>query len=73
MNIVVVVAAQLLSHDRLFVTLWTAAHQPPLSFTTSQSLLKFMSKVGNVIQPSHPLSPPSPSALSLAQQQGLFQ
>ena len=51
----------------------TVAHQPPLSFTTSQSLLKFRSKVGNVIQSSHPLSPPSPPALSLAQHQGLFQ
>ena len=29
--------------------------------------------VGDVIQPSHPLSPPSPSALNLSQQQGLFQ
>jgi len=28
---------------RLFATLWTAAHQPPLSFTISQSLLKFIS------------------------------
>ena len=29
--------------------------------------------VGDVIQPSHPLSPPSPSALNLSQHQGLFQ
>ena len=28
---------------QLFATLWTAAHQPPLSFTISQSLLKFIS------------------------------
>ena len=33
---------QLLSHVQLFVTPWTAAHQTPLSFTISQSLLKFM-------------------------------
>ena len=32
---------QLLSHVRLFVTPWTAAHQASLSFTISQSLLKF--------------------------------
>ena len=29
--------------------------------------------VNEAIQPSHPLSPPSPSALSLSQHQGLFQ
>ena len=32
-----------LSHVRLFVILWTAARQASLSFTTSLSLLKFMS------------------------------
>ena len=34
---------QLLSHVRLFVTPWTAAHQASLSFTISQSVLKFPS------------------------------
>ena len=34
---------QLLSHVRLFVTLWTAARQASLSFTISWSLLKLMS------------------------------
>jgi len=29
--------------------------------------------VGDAIQPSHPLSPPSPSALNLSQHQGLYQ
>ena len=29
--------------------------------------------VGDAIQPSHPLSSPSPSALNLSQEQGLFQ
>ena len=29
--------------------------------------------IGDAIQPSHPLTPSSPSALSLSQQQGLFQ
>ena len=29
--------------------------------------------VGDAIQPSHPLSPPSPPALNLSQHQGLFQ
>ena len=34
---------QLLSCDQLFATPWIAAHQASLSFTISQSLLKFMS------------------------------
>ena len=29
--------------------------------------------VGNAVQPSHPLMPPSPSNLNLSQHQGLFQ
>ena len=33
---------QLLSHVRLFVTPWTAAHQASLSITNSQSLFKLM-------------------------------
>ena len=36
-------------------TPWTAAHQASLSITNSQSLLKLMSRVGDAIQPSHPL------------------
>ena len=38
-----VVVVQFLSCVRLFVTPWTAAHQAPLAFTISQSLLKLMS------------------------------
>ena len=37
------VVLQLLSHVRLFMTTWTAAHQASLSFTISWSLLKFKS------------------------------
>ena len=33
---------ELLSHVQLFVTPWPTAHQAPLSFTCSQSLLRFM-------------------------------
>ena len=36
-------SVQLLSRFLLFATPWTAAHQASLSFTISQSLLKFMS------------------------------
>ena len=34
---------QSLSHVRLFATPWTAVRQGSLSFTISQSLLRFMS------------------------------
>ena len=36
-------SAESLSHDQLFVTLWTAACQASLSITISLSLLKLMS------------------------------
>ena len=36
-------SVQLLSRVQLFVTPWTAAHQPSLSITNSQSLLKLIS------------------------------
>ena len=42
-------------------------HQPPESTQTH------FHWVGDAIQPSHPLSSPSPPALSLSQHQGLFQ
>ena len=56
------VVFQLLSHILLFVTPWTLVHQAPLSSTISWSLLKlqFEQRVSDAIQPSHPLSPPSP-------------
>ena len=66
------VVVQSLSHVQLFLTPWTAACQALLSFTISQSLLKHVHWVSDAIQPSHPLSPPSPPALSLSQHQGLF-
>ena len=40
-----VVLVQLLSHAGLFATSCTVARQAPLSFTISQSLLKFMSSL----------------------------
>ena len=64
-------SVQSFSHVRLFVTPWTAAHQASLSITNSRSLPRLMS-IGDAIQPSHPLSSPSPPALSLSQHQGLF-
>ena len=45
-----------------------------LFITNSQSLLKLVSnEFGDAIQPSHPLSSPSPPAHNLSQPQNLFQ
>ena len=58
----------------LFVTPWIAVGQASRSITNSQSLLKPMShQVSDAIQPSHPLSSPSPPAPNPPQHQGLFQ
>ena len=38
-----IISVQLISHVWFFATPWTAARHAPLSFTVSQSLLKFMS------------------------------
>ena len=46
------VAVQLLSCVQLFVTIWTATCQTPLSFTNSRSLLKFLS-IESVMLPNH--------------------
>ena len=62
-----------LSHVGLFVTPWIAACQtsPVLHY-----LLEFVQThvhwVGDAIQPSHPLSSPSPFAFNLSQQQNIF-
>ena len=46
-------------------------------FPVLPHLLKFaqthVHRISDVIQPSHPVSPPSPPALNLSQHQGLFQ
>ena len=65
---------QLLSHILLFETPSTAARQASLSFIISWSLLRLnVHWVGDAIQPSHPLLPPSSCALNLSQHQDLFQ
>ena len=67
-------SVQSLSRVRLFEIPWTAARQASQSITNSWSLLKLMSiDTIDTIQPSHPLSSPSPLAFHLAQHQGLFQ
>ena len=45
-----IVVVQSLSHVQLFATPWTAAHQAPLSFTVSRSLL---SQLYSLIQQHH--------------------
>ena len=68
------VVIQSLTHVQLFAIPWTAVSQTSLSFTISQSLLRFISiELVISIQPSHPLVPPSPPALNLSQHPGLFQ
>ena len=62
---------QSLSRVQLFATPWTAACQASLSITNSQSLLTHVHWVGDAIQPSHPLSSPSP-LFNLSQHQDLF-
>ena len=57
--VIKIIVVQLLSHVQLFATPWTATRQASLSFTISWSLLKLTPIVGDAIQPSHPLSPPS--------------
>ena len=67
-------SVQSLNRVRLFVTPWIAACQASLSITNSRSLLKLMSiESVMAIQPSHPLSSPSPPAPNPSQHQGLFQ
>ena len=62
-------SVQLLSHARLFVTPWIAAHQASLSIANSQSLHKLMS-IESVMPSSHlilwhplPLLPPIPPSI----------
>ena len=64
---------QSLSHVWLFATTWIKARQASLSITTPRSLPKHVHLVGDAIQPSHPLSSPSPPAPNPSQHQGLFQ
>ena len=64
---------QSLSHVWVFATPWIAACQAPLSITNSESTQTHVHWVTDAIQPSHPLSSPSPPAPNPSQHQGLFQ
>ena len=66
-------SVQLLSHVRLFVTPWTACSTPglPVHRQLPDFAQTYVHWVSDAIQPSHPLSSPSP-VFNLSQHQGLF-
>ena len=58
----------------IFVTPWTPTCQASLSIHQLPEIAQtHVHCYGDVIQPSHPLSSPSPPAFNLSQHQGLFQ
>ena len=60
---------------QLYLTLCNPmdSSMPGFPIINSQSLLTHIHRVSDDIQPSHPLSSPSPPAFNLSQHQGLFQ
>ena len=66
-------SVQSLSRVQLFVTPWTTACQAlPVHHQLPESTQTRDHWVSDAIQPSHPLSSPSPPVLNLSQHQGLF-
>ena len=61
-----------LSRVRLFVSPWTAACQVSVLHHLPELAQTHVHWVGDVIQPSHPLSSPSPPAFNLSQHQGFL-
>ena len=59
------------SHSVMTDSLWPHGLQPP-GFPIHHQLRELAQTLGDAIQPSHPLSSSSPSALSLSQLQSLF-
>ena len=66
-------SVQSLSRVWLFATPWTAARQASLSITLPEFTQTHVHWVSDAIQPSHPLSSPSPPTSNLSQHQGSFQ
>ena len=63
-----------LLRDKLFLRPLELQHaRPPCQSLTRESTQTHVHWVGDAIQPSHPLSSPSPPAPNLSQHQGLFQ
>ena len=67
-------SVQALSHVRLFATPQTAHSTPglPVHHQLSEFTQTHVHRVGDAIQPSHPLTSPSPPAFNLSQNEGLF-
>ena len=61
------------SHIRLFATPWLQHVRLPYPSPSPGVCQVHIQWIGDAIQPSHPLSPPSPLAPNLSQHQGLFQ
>ena len=67
-------SVQLLSHVQLFATLWILARQASLVHHQLPEFTQtLVHRVSDAIQPSHPLSSPSPPAPNPSQHQSIFQ
>ena len=68
-------SVQSFSHVWLSATPWTACSTPgfPVHHQLPEPTQIHVHRVGDAIQPSHPLVSPSRSAFNLSQHQGLFQ
>ena len=62
-----------LSPVQFFATPWTVARHTSLSITILEFAQTHVHRVGDAIQPSHPLLSPSPPAFNLSRHQGLYQ
>ena len=72
LNIILLFSSvQSFSHVRLFVAPWTAAHHASIHHQLLELAQIHIQQVSDAIQPSHPLSSPSPPAFNLSQHQGL--
>ena len=69
--------AKTCSVSQSWPTLWAPVDYSTPGFPDLHYLLEFAQThvrcVDDAIQPTHPLSPPSPPAFNLSQRQGLFQ
>ena len=68
-----VVAVQLLSHVGLCEPMNCSMPGFPVLHHLLELAQTHVHRIGDAIQPSHPLSSPSPPALNLSQHQHLFQ
>ena len=71
--VVVLTVVRSLGCVPLFVAPWTAARPVPILCCLPEFAQTHVHGVSDAVQPSHPLSSPSPSALNLSEHQGLLQ